>query len=140
MIDRLVCADGGNPDPTTTSGKDPDKAKAIELKGWSYPRHLAGRVFAVVVHGDAAGAETLRRSLSDWLADMGLIQAGHQAAIDRYVGYYEPYATSHEALDRDRAFQEETRNAARALVEAVRLLRRGKLSVPDAKLRDPRPK
>ncbi len=140
MIDRLVCADGGNPDPTTTSGKDPDKAKAIELKGWSYPRHLAGRVFAVVVHGDAAGAETLRRSLSDWLAYMGLIQAGHQAAIDRYVGYYEPYATSHEALDRDRAFQEETRNAARALVEAVRLLRRGKLSVPDAKLRDPRPK
>src|SRR5579883_532868 len=140
MIDRLVCADGGNPDPTTTSGKDPDKAKDLEMKGWDYPRHLAGRACAVVMHGDAAGAETLRRSLSDWLADMGVIQAGHQAAIDRYVGYYEPYATSHEALDRDRAFQEETRNAARALVEAVRLLRRGKLSVPDAKLRDPRPK
>jgi multimeric flavodoxin WrbA len=22
MIDRLVCADGGNPDPSSTSGKD----------------------------------------------------------------------------------------------------------------------
>ena len=75
MIDRLVCADGGNPDPTTTRGKDVKEAKALELAGWHYPRHLAGRVFAVVVHGDAAGAETLRRSLSDWLCDMELVPA-----------------------------------------------------------------
>jgi hypothetical protein len=27
MMDRLVCADGGNPDPTTTHGKDPKAAK-----------------------------------------------------------------------------------------------------------------
>src|SRR4029077_807697 len=27
MIDRLVCADGGNSDPTSTAGKDPAKAK-----------------------------------------------------------------------------------------------------------------
>ena len=67
MIDRLVCADGGNPDPTTTHGKKAEEAKELELEGWHYPRHLAGRVFAVVVHGDAVGAETLRRSLSDWL-------------------------------------------------------------------------
>ena len=33
MIDRLVCADGGNPDPTTTHGKKPEKAKALELSG-----------------------------------------------------------------------------------------------------------
>jgi multimeric flavodoxin WrbA len=26
MIDRLVCADGGNPDYTSTHGKDPEKA------------------------------------------------------------------------------------------------------------------
>jgi hypothetical protein len=98
MIDRLVCADGGNPDPTSTSGKDPKKAKDIEMKGWDFPRHLAGRVFSVVVHGDSAGTETLRRSLSDWLGDMGLIGAGHAAEIDRYIGYYEPYAESHQAL------------------------------------------
>ena len=90
--------------------------------------------------GDAAGAETLRRILVDWLKDIGLVSAGHAAELDRYLGYYEPYATSHEALDRDRALQEETRNAARALVQAVKLLRRGRLAEPDARLREVRPK
>ena len=33
MMDRLVCADGGNPDPTSTHGKRPDEAKALELEG-----------------------------------------------------------------------------------------------------------
>ena len=140
MIDRLVCADGGNPDPTLTSGKNPQLAKEVELKGWHYPRHLAGRVFSVVVHGDAVGAETLRRSLTDWLTDMGLIAAGHVALVDGYVGYYKPYATSHDELDEDKDFQEEVRNAARSLVSAVRLLRRGELKQPDASLREPRPK
>ena len=140
MIDRLVCADGGNADPSSTGGKDPQKAKDLEMKGWDYPRHLAGRAFSVVVHGDTAGTETLRRILTDWLKDMGLIPAGHAAELDRYVGYYESYATSHEALDRDRAFQEETRNAARALVQAVKLLRRGQLAQPDARLREIRAK
>ena len=105
MMDRLVCADGGNPDPTTTHGKRPDEAKELELKGWHYPRHLAGRVFSVVVHGDVVGAETLRRSLSDWLTDMELVPAMAQGGIDRYIGYYGPYATSHDALDADTAVQ-----------------------------------
>jgi multimeric flavodoxin WrbA len=140
MIDRLVCADGGNPDPTTTRGKNPEKAKALELSGWSYPRHLAGRLFAVVVHGDAEGAETLRRSLADWLTDMDLIPASADSSLGRYVGYYEPYATSHDALDRDTAFQEEVRNTARALVAAVRLAREGRFPRPDRTIRDPRPK
>ena len=77
MIDRLVCADGGNPDITSTGGKDPVKAKALELKGWPYPRHLAGRVYSVIVHGDAAGTENLRRILTDWLMDIGMIPSGH---------------------------------------------------------------
>jgi multimeric flavodoxin WrbA len=140
MIDRLVCADGGNPDPTSTHGKKPEEAKGLELKGWHYPRHLAGRVFALVVHGDAEGAETLRRSLSDWLTDMELAPAAGAAVLDRYVGYYEPYATSHEALDRDGALQEEVRNASRALVEGVTLNRAGRLPRAGAQLRDPRPK
>jgi len=140
MIDRLVCADGGNPDPTLTRGKNPQRAKEVELKGWHYPRHLAGRVFSVVVHGDAEGAETLRRILADWLMDMGLIPAGQAAMVDRYVGYYKPYATSHDHLDSDKDFQEEVRNAARSLVSAARLLRRGELQKPDAALREPRPK
>src|SRR6266853_5339345 len=73
MMDRLVCADGGNPDPTSTAGKKPDKAKALELAGWSYPKHLAGRAYGVIVHGDAAGAEETRRSLCDWLDWTGLV-------------------------------------------------------------------
>jgi len=140
MIDRLVCADGGNPDPTLTGGKNPKLAKQVELNGWHYPRHLAGRVFSVVVHGDDAGAETLRRSLSDWLSDMGLIAAGHLAQVDGYVGYYKPYATSHDDLDRDTDFQEEVRNAARSVIDAVCRLRRGGFKQPDARLREPRPK
>ena len=127
MIDRLVCADGGNPDPTSTHGKDALKAKALELAGWPYPRHLEGRVFAIVVHGDVEGAENVRRSLSDWLRFMRLTPAGVPAELDRYIGYFEPYATSHEALDRDEAIQEEVRNAARTLLEAVQARRAGRL-------------
>jgi multimeric flavodoxin WrbA len=140
MIDRLVCADGGNPDPTTTRGKDPGKAKELELAGWPFPRHLAGRAFGVFVHGDAAGAETLRRALSDWLSDMHLVPAGPAASADRYIGYYEPYATSHQALDRDQAVQEEVRNVARAVVTTVRLMREGRYERTDGELQDPRPK
>jgi multimeric flavodoxin WrbA len=140
MIDRLVCADGGNPDPTSTHGKKPEEAKALELGGWQYPRHLAGRAFAVVTHGDAAGAESLRRALTDWLLDMELVKAGGMATLDRYIGYYEPYATSHDALDRDQAVQEEVRNAARSLVNTVRLMREGRYERPDEGLTSPRPK
>ena len=139
MMDRLVCADGGNPDQTTTHGKNVEEAKALELKGWSYPRHLAGRVFAVVVHGDTVGAETLRRSLSDWLADMKLLPAVRQGGIDRYIGYYEPYATSHAALDGDQDLQQEVRNTTKALVDAVRLARAGQFPALDSAA-DPRPK
>lgn len=140
MMDRLVCADGGNPDPTSTDGKDVKKAKALELKGWSYPKHLAGRAYGVIVHGDVAGTESVRRSISDWLDWMGLIDAGPRARLDRYIGYYEPYATSHDVLDRDKDVQEEVRNVARALVNAVGEARAGRLSAPDAQLTPPRPK
>ncbi len=140
MIDRLVCADGGNPDPSLTQGKDPERAKDIELAGWSYPQHLAGRTFAVVVHGDVAGIEGVRRALSDWLEWMGLVDAGPYAKLDRFIGYYEPYATSHEALDRDVALLEEVRNAARALVRATRDIRSGETKRPGRGLSRPRPK
>ena len=140
MIDRLVCADGGNPDPTSTHGKKPAEAKALELKGWDYPKHLAGRAYGLVVHGDVAGIEGSRRGLSDWLDWMGLLDAGSKARLDRYVGYYEPYATSHEALDADKAMQAEVRNVASAVANAVRELRAGTLSQPDKELQQPRPK
>ena len=92
------------------------------------------------MHGDAAGAENLRRILIDWANDMHLIPAGAKATLDRYVGYYEPYATSHEALDRDDAFQDEVRNAALTLMDAVTAKREGKLVEAGADVKDPRPK
>lgn len=140
MIDRLVCADGGNPDPTSTAGKDPDKAKQLELDGWPYPKHLAGRVYGLAVHGDVAGIEEARRALSDWLDWMGLLDAGFNAKLDRYIGYYKPYATSHEELDADLALQQEVRIVARAVSHAVADARAGRLVVPDDGLKDPRPK
>ncbi len=140
MIDRLVCADGGNADPTSTGGKKADKAKALEMAGWDYPKHLAGRAYGLVVHGDVAGIEGSRRGLSDWLDWMGFIDAGAQARLDRYIGYYEPYATSHDTLDHDEAMQEETRNVARAVAKSVVELRAGRLQAVQPKLSRPRPK
>jgi hypothetical protein len=60
--------------------------------------------------------------------------------VGSYIGYYEPYATSHDDLDREEDFQEEVRNAARSLVQGVKLLRSGELKLPDAALKDPRQK
>lgn len=140
MMDRLVCADGGNPDPTSTSGKQPAKAKALEMKGWSYPQHLAGRAYGVLVHGDVAGIEGVRRELSDWLDWMGFIDAGAQARLDRFIGYYEPYATSHETLDRDDALQQETRNVGLSVARTVQALRSGHLKADRPTIQRPRPK
>jgi len=51
-----------------------------------------------------------------------------------------PYATSHQALDEDTAFQQEVLNVARALGNAVRLSRAGKLENPAKNLVVPEPK
>lgn len=140
VMDRLVCADGGNPDPTRTQGKDAKKAKAIELEGWDYPQHLKGRFFALAVHGDVEGAHGVKRSLHDWLEFTGLRPVGRQAELDRYIGYWEPYATSHDALDADAAVVEEVRNAARALLSAVTQWRAGGLKDPEANITPARKK
>jgi multimeric flavodoxin WrbA len=140
MIDRLVCADGGNPDPTTTKSKDAALAKEVELAGWDYPKHLAGRAFAIITHADAAGPENLRRMLADWLSDIGLIQAGPSGVLDTFIGYYEPYATSHADLDADPDVFDEVRNAARSLMEMIRMIRTGAYKAPDRELTEPRQK
>jgi multimeric flavodoxin WrbA len=139
MIDRMVCADGGNPDPSSTHGKHPEEAKALELDGWDYPKHLTGRSFSIIVHGDAAGTEALRHALVGWLSDMGLVQAGALSCLDRLVGYLAPYATSHADLDRDTAFLEEIRNAATALLTSISDRRQGAREA-DRDLKEPRPK
>ncbi len=140
MIDRLVCADGGNSDPSSTHGKNASEAKALEAKGWSYPRHLANRVFGCVVHGDTAGTDHLRTSLVSWANDMRLVNASNQSDIARYIGYYEPYYKSHVALDKDTAVQEETRNVARSIAITVRETRKQTSISENPDLHDPRPK
>jgi multimeric flavodoxin WrbA len=140
MMDRLVCADGGNPDPTTTHGKDPAAAKALELAGWPYPRHLAGRAFAVTAHGDSQGHEGVREALVQWLASIGMHQAGTSAAVDTLIGYYEAYATSHDKLDEQRDVFVLVENAAQGLVNLVRAMRSGDWRAPDAGLQNPRQK
>jgi hypothetical protein len=69
-----------------------------------------------------------------------MISAGRGAEVDGYLGYMEPYATSHQALDQDEAFQQEIINAARALGNAVRLQSAGKLEDPEQGLVEPNPK
>lgn len=97
------------------------------------------RLDPVVAHDDSAGTENSRRWPSDWLGDMGQIGAGHAAGNDRYLRYREPYADGRQALDTDGAFQEETRNATRVLVAAVRATKSGQWPKADARLTDPRP-
>ena len=91
-------------------------------------------------NGDVEGAENVRRSISDWLRFMHLCAAGPTAELDRYIGYWKPYATNHAELDADLAMQEEVRNAARTLLEGVKAKLAGKLVSAGENLRPPRQK
>ncbi|MCA0006226.1 MULTISPECIES: hypothetical protein [unclassified Mesorhizobium] len=46
-----------------------------------------------------------RASLTDGLRSMKLDLIGEVAELARYIGYWKPYATSHEGLDANRAIQ-----------------------------------
>lgn len=140
LMDRLVCIDGGNPDPSSTHGKKAIEAKRIELNGWDYPKHLPGRAYAVIVHGDVAGVEAQRRNLCDQLDWMGFIAAGFKGRLDRYIGYYESYAESHEALDQDQAMQAEALMVAEALQLTIGQLRQGIDLQPTQQVKAVRPK
>jgi len=62
------------------------------------------------------------------------------AEVDRYIGYWEPYATGHEALDKDSAIQAEVRNAALTLAEAAHANHAGALLQAGRHLDAPRQK
>ena len=78
--------------------------------------------------------------LADWLTDLGMIQAGPTAVLDTWIGWYEPYATSHQALDKDQDLFVEVSQAAMSLAAMVRQVRSGAYQAPDAGLRRPREK
>jgi hypothetical protein len=71
---------------------------------------------------------------------MHLCPAGPLAELDRYIGYWKPYATSHDDLDADTAIQDEVRNAAHTLLDAVELRLAGKFPLAGAELQQPRQK
>ena len=84
--------------------------------------------------------ENVRRSISDWLCFMHLVPAGSKAELDRYIGYWKPYATSHAELDRETALQQEVANAARILADTVAASRQGKMPEIGEGLSEPRQK
>ena len=57
-----------------------------------------------------------------------MVPAGSKAELDRYIGYWKPYATSHDELDRDTAMQQEVANAASTLADAVVADQRGHMA------------
>jgi len=71
---------------------------------------------------------------------MDLCPAGPTAELDRYIGYWKPYATSHEELDADTAIQAEVRNCAKALLEAVQADKMGQFVEGGSRLKPPRKK
>ena len=84
MIDRLVCADGGNPDPTSTHGKRPDEAKALELDGYIRGISPAAR-FGVVVHWrQRRGAENAA-ALAGGLAHRHVADIGRRNGRNRWL-------------------------------------------------------
>lgn len=86
------------------------------------------------------GIEGSLRVLCDWLDWMGFVESGAKTRLDRFIGDYEPYATSHQTLGEDHDMQEEVANAARAVAAAVKKIREGRLHRPDEHLSAPRPK
>lgn len=60
LFDRLVCANGGNPDEATIGHKNPEKAMAFEhTEDWKALslNHLEGRTAAFFCYGDEGGDE-----------------------------------------------------------------------------------
>jgi len=79
-------------------------------------------VFYVIVHEDVEGAGNVLRGISNWLRFVHLRPVELESEIDRYIGYWKPYATNHQELDNDLAIQKEVRNAAGTLRAAVTLV------------------
>jgi len=69
-----------------------------------------------------------------------MVSAGPTALIDTWIGWYQPYATSHEDLDKDKDVFSQVANAATALANMVNQIRSGQYRAPDEGLHDPREK
>ena len=71
---------------------------------------------------------------------MGLVQAGTSGVLDAWIGYYRPYATSHEDLDPGSRHFARVTNAALSLAAMIAQIRTGQYRPPDENLHEPRQK
>ena len=136
MVDRMVCLDGANPDPTTTmneaedSVKDVEKARELERGAepggsiWDYKSNkvMAGRLFGLYVHGDAEGADLVKEAISETLKWFGYIETPGSTSSG-YIGLNKPYADNQMHLDEAKDVWEINDFQARQLVEAVKYAR-----------------
>jgi hypothetical protein len=60
------------------SGTELDPWQVLELSGWPYPRHLAGRLFSAIVHRDTIEAEPLD--------DLEVVLVNHVLGLSRIQG------------------------------------------------------
>lgn len=105
-------------------------AGAHEEPGSAEPRAtLAGRACGLIVHGDAAAIESDRRQLADALEDIGLVQAHRFTGLMRYIVDYGPHFNRCDAVDAEKMVEEEARNVARSVLEAVAERRAGRQAV-----------
>lgn len=142
MIDRMVCLDGANWDPTTTLSddgstvKDVEKAKSLERgpkpggePQWDYisGKALLGRLFTVFVHGDAAGTDTAFSALRDTLAWFGMHEV---SGSNGYIGYEGTYSDSHDHLDEDEGSWAQVEMQAKDLAAATKAALKGGMPHP----------
>lgn len=102
------------------------------LSAAGYTAHFSERAYGVVVHGRSAAFDSTRPLLTGWLDAMGMLDSDSFAALDRHLGYHDADV---ETPDGDADCQEEVRNVARAVCNAVTELRAGRLSPPERRAR-----
>lgn len=104
MIHRLVCADGGNPNPDTIKWKTRDLSRELELSGdYVFTKHLAGRSIGFIVHGDVAGESLVLSALKLTFEWMGFEVAGpHANGEFRIVPEDGSYANNQDAIDHNK--------------------------------------
>ena len=97
------------------------------LTAAGYTAHFADRAYGVGVHGNGAAIDSTRPLLRGWLDAMGMVDSDSFATLDRHLGYHESSLEEH-ATEGDHDCQEEVRNVARAVGNAVAELRAGRLT------------
>lgn len=104
------------------------------LTAAGYTAHFADRAYGVVVHGQGAAIDSTRPLLTGWLDAMGMVDSDSFAALDRHIGYHES-SIEERADEGDDDCQEEVRNVARAVRNAVTEQRAGRLTPPERRAR-----